>query len=184
MKTQTIDLATLKTAMKAIENRTDRSAWDRGVTMYARELLSDVAENVERGYCAAPQTRAEFARVARNGAETWCEYSYGASALVYDCDIAGRLCTPSELKKKRGGELNPNSQETWLDVQARALNQAAGRAWKAVRAAADEQINEAGPFTSRRLAEKAARGDEVVVKVCGGWRIMNARDYQIWAMQK
>ena len=129
-----INLETLKKALECLNSRADRSAWDRGVTVYARELLGDVAESVERGYCAAPQTRAEFARVARNGAETWRAYSYGACALFYDCDIAERLCTPSELKKKRGGELNPNSRETWLDVQARALNQAAGRAWTAVRA--------------------------------------------------
>ena len=55
MKTKIITLATLKTAMKAIENRTDSSAWNRGVTLYARELMGDVTENVERAYCAAPQ---------------------------------------------------------------------------------------------------------------------------------
>lgn len=137
MKTQTITLGTLKKALETLESRTDGSAWNRGVTLYARELLGDVVENVERGYYAAPQTRAEFCRVARNGAGTWGEYSYGACALIYDSDIAERLCTPSELKKKRGGELNPNSKETWLDVQARALNQAAGRAWNAVRDAAE-----------------------------------------------
>lgn len=137
MKTKTIDLAALKTAIEAMEKRTDRSAWDRGVTVYARELLDDVVKSVEGVYCAAPQTRAEFECIALNGAGAWHEYSYGACALVYDGDIAERLCTPSELKKTRGGELNPNSQETWLDVQARALNQAAGRAWKAVRAAAE-----------------------------------------------
>lgn len=137
---KTVTIATLKTAMKAMKNRTDRSARNRGVTLYARELLGDVAENVEHGYYAAPQTRAEFCNIARNGAGTWREYSYGACALVYDGDIAERLCTPSELKKKRDGELNPNSRETWLDVQARALNQAAGRAWNAVRDAADDEI--------------------------------------------
>lgn len=137
MKMQTIDLATLKTALETMKNRTDRSAWDRGVTAYACELLGDVAENVGGGYYAAPQTRDDFERAALNGAETWRAYSYGACALFYDCDIAERLCTPSELKKKRGGALDPNSSETWLDVQARALLQAAGRAWKAVRAAAE-----------------------------------------------
>lgn len=130
---QTIILTTLKAALEAMENRTDRSAWNRGVTVYARELLGDVVKNVEGAHCAAPQTRAEFCHIARNGAGTWREYSYGGCALIYDCDIAERLCTPSELKKKRGGELNPNSRETWLDVQARALNQAAARAWNAIR---------------------------------------------------
>lgn len=137
MKMETITFTTLKTALEAMKNRTDRSAWDRGVTVYARELLGDVVENVEHGYYAAPQTRDEFKRVARNGAGTWREYSYGACALVYDGDIAERLCTPSELKRKRGGELNPNRRETWLDMQARALNQAAARAWNAVRDAAE-----------------------------------------------
>lgn len=129
-----INLETLKKALECLESRTDRSAWDRGVTAYSRELLGDVVENVEGGYYAVPQTRAEFERAAMNGADTWAQYSYGACALVYDGDIAERLCTPSELKKKRGGELNPNSRETWLDVQARALSRAAGRAWTTVRA--------------------------------------------------
>jgi hypothetical protein len=132
-----INLETMKKALETLESRTDGSAWDRGVTLYARELMGDVVENVERAYYAAPQTRAEFCRIARNGAGTWREYSYGACALFYDCDIAERLCTPSELKKKRGGELNPNSRETWLDVQARALNQASARAWNAVRDAVE-----------------------------------------------
>lgn len=132
-----INLGTMKKALESLKSRTDRSAWNRGVTLYARELLADVAENVERGYYAAPQTRAEFERVALNGAKSWAQYSYGGCSLVYDCDIAERLCTPSELKKKRGGELNPNSRETWLDTQARALNQAAARAWNAIRDAAE-----------------------------------------------
>lgn len=132
-----IDLGTLKKALESLESRTDRSAWNRGVTVYARELLGDVVKSVEGGYCAAPQTRAEFCRIARNGANTWDQYSYGGCALICDCDIAERLCTPSELKKKRGGELNPNSSETWLDTQARALFQAARRAWNVVWSAAE-----------------------------------------------
>lgn len=178
-----IDLATLKKALENLESRTDRSAWDRGVTAYSRELLGDVIDDVEGGYYAAPQTRAEFERAAMNGAETWRAYSYSACALFYDCDIAERLCTPSELKKKRGGELNPNSRETWLDTQARALFQAAGRAWKAVRGGQhDRRVN--GLYSTRAAAMEEARGDECVVKVCGGWKIMNVRDYQIRTMQK
>lgn len=33
----------------------------------------------------------------------------------------------SELKRKHGGMYEPNSRETWLDVQARALYQACNR---------------------------------------------------------
>ena len=49
---------------------------------------------------------------------------------------------------------------------------------------ADGRIDGANLFASRYLAKKAAYGDEYVVKVYGGWRIMNVRDYQIWAAQK
>jgi hypothetical protein len=62
-----------------------------------------------------------------NGAQDWDEYSYGGCSLIYNGDIAKRLCTPSELKRKRYGELNPNSRENWLDVQARALFRAQNR---------------------------------------------------------
>lgn len=132
-----INLGTMKKALETLNSRTDRSAWNRGVTAYARELLGDVVESVEHAYHAAPQTRDEFCRIALNGAGTWRKYSYGGCSLAYDCRIAKRLCTPSELKKTRGGGLNPNSQETWLDVQARALSQAAWRAWNAVRDAVE-----------------------------------------------
>lgn len=33
----------------------------------------------------------------------------------------------AELKRKHGGTYEPNSRETWLDVQARALYQACNR---------------------------------------------------------
>nr|DAP26633.1 MAG TPA: hypothetical protein [Bacteriophage sp.] len=68
-----------------------------------------------------------------NGAQDWEQYSWGGSALIYDYDIAERLCCPSELKKTRNGERRPNSREEWLDVQARALYQAASRVVNAYR---------------------------------------------------
>lgn len=105
-----------------LDKRSDRSAWDRGVTAYAYDLL----ENVEGAEKAGRQltTRHEWKEAMLNGEQNWTEYSYGGSSLIYDGDIANRLCTPSELKRKRNGELNPNSRESWLDVQARALYQA------------------------------------------------------------
>ena len=98
--------------IKLIESNQARSAWSKGVKLYALELL----ENLEgREVC-------EFTLL--NGASSWSEYSYGGSALIYDADIAEHLCTPSELKVKKGGDLQPSKHETWLDVQARALGQA------------------------------------------------------------
>jgi len=104
MKTN-IELVATITAMPA------RSAWRRGVKAYALEMI----EGVEGG----------FAQVTLlNGAENWRAYSYGGCALIYDADIAERLCAPGEYAKTRQGGRAPNSRETWLDVQARALAQA------------------------------------------------------------
>ena len=91
-----------------------RSAWNRGVMIYALELINTVEigkEITEKNLLG--------------GADNWKEYSYGGSALIYDELICRRLCTPSEIKKTRYGERRPNKQENWLDVQARALYQAA-----------------------------------------------------------
>jgi diaminopimelate decarboxylase len=41
-----------------------------------------------------------------------------------------------------------------------------------------------GLYTSRYYAKKAASGDEVVVKVCGGYTIMTATHYNTWKKQK
>lgn len=91
-----------------------RSAWERGIILYASEILNNIQDDGE-----------VTEKHLLNGACDWKEYSEGGCSLIYDEDICHRLCTPSEIKRKRGGELPPNSHETWLDVQARALYQAA-----------------------------------------------------------
>jgi hypothetical protein len=96
----------------AIEAIKTRGAWQTAVKTYAMELLEEM--------------EGEFSAVKLlNGAANWNAYSYGGSALIYDADIAERVCSPSELKRKRGGTLAPNVRESWLDCQARALSQAA-----------------------------------------------------------
>lgn len=102
----------------------NRSAWGRGVTAYALELL----DNYEEGYGADTAPTEDD---LLNGARNWHDYSWGGCSLIYDPDIAGRLCTPSELKRSRNGERRPNSVEQWLDVQARALYQAERRIHRA-----------------------------------------------------
>lgn len=92
-----------------------RSAWKRGVRQYAVELIEDAE---------VPLTKENAKAVLLNGATSWAQYSSGGCALIYDADIAERLCSPSELKRVRGGDRNLNCRETWLDVQARALSQA------------------------------------------------------------
>jgi hypothetical protein len=111
----------------AIEAKPARSAWDKGVKVYALELVDDLAEAIKGGCFDAEDLEAPnlLRRQLLNGASDWQEYSDGGCALIYDPDIAARLCTPSELKKTRNGTRNPNNREHWLDVQARALRQAA-----------------------------------------------------------
>ena len=123
-KTTTTSLLAVKAAMSV---RKDRSAWDRGVTEYALDLL----DNIEAESLDAPVVITKEDLL--NGAQDWSQYSYGGSALIYDCDIAERLCSPSELKRCRGGDWRPNRNEEWLDVQARALNQAARRILAVIR---------------------------------------------------
>ena len=128
-----------------LEQRRDRSAWDKGVNAYALDLLDDLEEYASGGYITAETfaTSAALKAAALNGADDWSAYSWGGSALIYDGEIAERLCTPSELKKTRGGERRPNAREEWLDTQARALCQAFRRLWSAV-AAVEIKEKEAG----------------------------------------
>lgn len=124
---KTIDYTALaETIRTELNARHDRSAWDKAVTLYALDLLEDVqwyANDAER----LPLDGAELERWALNGASCWEQYSNGGCSICYDADIAARVCTPSELKRTDGGMNNPNSRETWLDVQARALYQACNR---------------------------------------------------------
>jgi hypothetical protein len=101
----------------AIANVPVRSAWKRGVRAYALELVYSA-----QGELASV---VDLKRELLNGANNWREYSYGGCSLIYDADVAKRLCSPSEYRKTRQGERAPNARESWLEVQARALGQAA-----------------------------------------------------------
>lgn len=102
----------------ALGSRRDRSAWDRGVTAYALDMLADLDGDAEL-------TARTVARTLLDGAPTWHDYSWGGCALIYDSDIAERLCNPSELRRSDNGRRRPNAREEWLDTQARACFQAA-----------------------------------------------------------
>ena len=120
---------------QSIESEKQRSAWDKGVTKYALELVEQLNEQINGGYFEELDlTESKKVRAALlNGAADWSQYSWGGCSLIYDSDIAERLCSPSELKKTRNGERRPNSREEWLDTQARALFQAANRVCRHIR---------------------------------------------------
>lgn len=114
-------MKTIQEIRNIIETTKTRSAWDRGVNTYALELLENYEWNYGADACAPCEAD------LLNGASDWKQYSWGGSSLIYDGDIAQRLCNPTELKKTLNGEKRPNSREEWLAVQARALFQAAQR---------------------------------------------------------
>jgi len=102
-----------------------RSAWARGVKAYAADLLDALDEN---GLAPTKENML-------NGARAWHEWAWRGCGLIYNADIAERLCSPSELKRTRGGDLPPNSCEEWLDVEVHAVGQAAAYILRAVRRA-------------------------------------------------
>ena len=95
-----------------------RSAWSRAVHTYAVELVESLSETADLS------NETLLNKELLNGAADWQQYSEGGCALVYDADIAERVCSPSELKRNKGGERQPNARENWIDCQARALYQA------------------------------------------------------------
>ena len=82
--------------IKALENVKACSAWKKGVKAYAIEMLKSI-ENAD-----VINSKEELKKAILNGAVNWKNYSYGGCALVYNCDIAERLCTRSEFHKVCG----------------------------------------------------------------------------------
>lgn len=108
----------------AVLNRTARPGWASGVLAYAEDLLDSLEGTLK--YNEDALTNSTLLRKAMlKGAKNWSQYSYGGCSLIYDGDIAERVCTPKAYERCRGGELSPGRGKTWLDVQAKALEQAA-----------------------------------------------------------
>ena len=95
-----------------------RSSWSRAVHTYAIELVEYLDASADLS------NERLLSKALLAGASDWQQYSEGGCSLVYDADIAERLCSPSELKRCKGGERQPNARENWLECQARALSQA------------------------------------------------------------
>lgn len=107
-----------------------KSAWEKGVKLYAYEIVENVIKNYKYSSNDV-NIEYNFSNIEEqmSGSSSWKEYSRGGRSLIYDIDIAQRLCTYSELKRLKKGYIEdevrrPNKNEDWLEVQARALNQA------------------------------------------------------------
>ena len=113
---------------KLVAEFPNRSAWKKGVKEYADELLNNLEEKSQLNG-RLPKDEKELKEWLLNGATDCKDYSYTYCSLKYDSQIAERLCTQSELKKKEGGRLAPNRREGWLDLQTKALRDAYCRIW-------------------------------------------------------
>lgn len=113
--------------------KSGRSAWSRAVHTYAIELIESLDDSADLS------NETLLVKALLNGADDWQQYSEGGCSLVYDADIAERVCGPSELKRCKGGERQPNARENWIDCQARALWQAAALVRRAYRKASAKE---------------------------------------------
>lgn len=117
-----------KELRKLVEEFPNTSAWKRGVKEYTDELLDNLEEKAQINE-RLPKNEKELEEWLLKGARNWENYSYRGYSLKSNRQIAERLCTPSEFRKKDGGKLAPNRRDTWLDVQTKALRDAYCRIW-------------------------------------------------------
>ena len=111
---------------RKIENRSARTYWDRGVRDFAVDMFNEYLERKSLGLW---DPRIRIGKITEedllNGEKNWSQYSRDGNYLIYDSDICKALCGPREQKRTKTGTLPPNDREDWMDMQARALQQAA-----------------------------------------------------------
>lgn len=105
----------MKINIKALENVKVRSAWGKGVKEYAIEMLESI-ENVD-----AIQSKEELKKAILNGADSFRDYSYGGCALIYNADIAVRLCNRTELKRRKAESVNRTPTKIGLTCRQERL---------------------------------------------------------------
>lgn len=153
-----LDGDTLRRRTAAVLRKTrGRSAWARGVGEYAEELICHLEENTDPDYIGS------LSRLMLNGAADWNMYSEGGCSLIFNKQIAARLCTPSEFKKlsrKDGTMRDPNPRENWIDCQARALFQAANAIIEAWEERAPESPEPENELLKEWEAEEAAEKED------------------------
>ena len=107
----------IEKTMEKVKALKVRSAWDKGVKLYAIELMENLEEN--REYHGDIINVQHLQKCLLNGARDWMQYSEGGCALIADDEIMERLSTKSELEKYRKGR-----KVDCMDMQARALRHA------------------------------------------------------------
>lgn len=122
-------MANLKIAdiRKELDKVKTRGAWSKGLVTYAHMILDKASDEGNKTTIDTSKLHAELLPLTpwhKDSFDDWAEASRGGTYLIYNGDIAETLSSPSELKKTKNGQLDPNSREDWIDVQTRALYQA------------------------------------------------------------
>lgn len=109
-----------------IENYPSRTSWERGVRSFAVDIFDKYIEQLKLNLW---DDRVRIGKITEesmlNGAKNWNQYSRDGNYLIYNRDICRSLYNKKEQKRTKCGELPPNDHEDWLDVQGKALQQAA-----------------------------------------------------------
>ena len=99
-----------------LNERKDRSTWDKAVTLYAHELLDTVEDYYNWNKDEFEFPPKDLLKVCLNGADNWNHYSWSGCSLCYNYDIDERINVPSKRGIMSGARL--------LNEQARALRSA------------------------------------------------------------
>lgn len=119
-------------ARAELEARKDRSQYEKGVTLYALDILDTIeeAEQWRKVHGPAPYifvTRTAFKEAALNNARNWLHYSECGQPLWANWDIITRLYPP--CKQDRVYNKCERGEYDALQDQAHALAKAEARAW-------------------------------------------------------
>ena len=69
-----------------------RSSWSKGVLLYAYDLLENLEWFDDEDLEFVESNKKLFVKSLMNGAANWYDYSEVGCSLIYDGQIAARLC--------------------------------------------------------------------------------------------
>ena len=122
-------MITKQTVLNELTRHESHSAWMHGVVAYAVNMLNSISDHdfaylvyyaQQEGEDGIEKARA----ILHTPYDNWRNYSR-LNGWLSDEAIATLLCTPEELKRFDGGKLPPNGRSTWIDIQTRAMYNAA-----------------------------------------------------------
>lgn len=107
IKTMVTNLKNIAIVANEVNNIKTRSAWAKGVKVYAKMHLENFAY-----FCSYDEDVEFNEETILNGAYSWQHWSESGLGLCDNQQIAETLCTPTELKLTKNGMKEPNKKES------------------------------------------------------------------------